>query len=103
VNEKLDIAQASLKMAESEVATFRTRMGKLQQRLSKDQRALLTAENQYRDRLAERNRLLLTIYQYTDKILGVDKTPVSVLSSPRPSAKLKFMLGITEKGRAGGD
>ena len=45
----------------------------------KDQRALLSAEAQYRDQLTERNTLLLTIYQYMDKILGVDKTPVGPL------------------------
>lgn len=38
---------------------------------------MLSTENQYRDQLTERNTLLLTIYQYMEKILGVDKTPVS--------------------------
>lgn len=38
---------------------------------------MLASENQYRDQLTERNTLLLTIYQYLEKILGVDKTPVS--------------------------
>ena len=47
--------------------------------MAKDQRSLLSAEAQYRDQLTERNTLLLTIYQYMDKILGVDKTPVSRL------------------------
>jgi hypothetical protein len=39
---------------------------------------MLANENQYRDQLTERNTLLLTIYQYLEKILGVDKTPVSL-------------------------
>jgi chromosome segregation ATPase len=77
VTDKLDIVQGNLRSAESELASFRTRVGDLEQRLSKDQRSLLAAENQYRDQLTERNTLLLTIYQYMDKILGVDKTPVS--------------------------
>ena len=77
VTEKLDDAQGSLKTAETEVTTLRTKVAELEQRLSKDQRTLLTAEAQYRDQLTERNTLLLTIYQYMDKILGVDKTPVS--------------------------
>lgn len=76
VSEKLDSVQASLRAAEAEVSTFRDRVNELEQRLSKDQRSLLSAESQYRDQLTERNTLLLTIYQYTDKILGVDKTPV---------------------------
>ncbi|KAI0062162.1 hypothetical protein BV25DRAFT_1886017 [Artomyces pyxidatus] len=75
VSEKLDATQASLSAAESELATFRSRVQDLEQRLSKDQRSLLAAESQYRDQLTERNTLLLTIYQYMDKILGVDKTP----------------------------
>ncbi|KIP04593.1 hypothetical protein PHLGIDRAFT_75685 [Phlebiopsis gigantea 11061_1 CR5-6] len=75
VTEKLDGVQASLKTAEAEVANLRAKVSDLEQRLSKDQRTMLTAESQYRDQLTERNTLLLTIYQYMDKILGVDKTP----------------------------
>lgn len=75
LSEKLDGVQAGLRSAEGEVAAFKTRVAELEQRLSKDQRSLLSAENQYRDQLTERNTLLLTIYQYLDKILGVDKTP----------------------------
>ena len=74
--DKLDLVQSSLSTAEADVASLRARSQELEQRLSKDQRSLLTAENQYRDQLTERNTLLLTIYQYMDKILGVDKTPV---------------------------
>jgi chromosome segregation ATPase len=75
--EKLDSTQASLKVAETELTAMRARMSDLEQRLSKDQRSLLTNESQFRDQLTERNTLLLTIYQYMDKILGVDKSPVS--------------------------
>jgi len=53
----------------------RTLLGELEGRLEKDQRTLLGQESQYRDQVTERNTLLLTIYQYLDKILGVDKTP----------------------------
>ncbi|KAH9994662.1 hypothetical protein BJV77DRAFT_994017 [Russula vinacea] len=75
VSDKLDLAQSSLNTAEAEAATLRSRVQELEQRLSKDQRSLLAAENQFRDQVTERNTLLLTIYQYMDKILGVDKTP----------------------------
>ncbi|EKM56179.1 uncharacterized protein PHACADRAFT_122431 [Phanerochaete carnosa HHB-10118-sp] len=75
VTEKLDAVQTSLKTAEADVTTFRTRVQDLEGRMSKDQRSMLTAETQYRDQLTERNTLLLTIYQYMDKILGIDKTP----------------------------
>ncbi|KAJ7713473.1 hypothetical protein DFH07DRAFT_1068670 [Mycena maculata] len=75
VSERLDGVQASLRAAEAEVGGYKKRVADLEARLSKDQRALLAAESQYRDQLTERNTLLLTIYQYMDKILGVDKTP----------------------------
>lgn len=81
LTEKLDLVQGNLRKAESELEGYRSRMGDLEMRLSKDQRSLLNAENQYRDQLTERNTLLLTIYQYMDKILGVDKVAVSCLSS----------------------
>ncbi|KAI6111402.1 hypothetical protein F5141DRAFT_1114485 [Pisolithus sp. B1] len=75
LSEKLDSVQASLKTTESELVTYRARAIDLEARLSKDQKQLLNAEAQYRDQLTERNTLLLTIYQYMDKILGVDRTP----------------------------
>jgi chromosome segregation ATPase len=79
ISEKLDDTQSGLKAAEAETASLRARVQELEQKLTKDQRSLMSAESQYRDQLTERNTLLLTIYQYMDKILGVDKTPVSPL------------------------
>jgi chromosome segregation ATPase len=101
MGEKLDGVQGSLRSAESELAVFKMRVADLEQRLSKDQRSLLAAESQYRDQLTERNTLLLTIYQYMDKILGVDKTPVStplfcvLVQSP---IHLHFFLFYQKKG-----
>lgn len=85
VADKLDLAQSNLSTAESDATSLRARVQELEQRLSKDQRSLLAAENQFRDQVTERNTLLLTIYQYMDKILGVDKTPVrlSLYHPPR--------------------
>jgi chromosome segregation ATPase len=97
VAEKLDGVQASLRTAESELVTFRSRIVDLEQRLSKDQRTLLTAETQYRDQLTERNTLLLTIYQYMDKILGVDKTPVS-FAQHEPRTSYSFTFLVLQKG-----
>lgn len=77
LSDKLDDTQSGFKAAETETASLRARVQELEQKLSKDQRSLMSAEAQYRDQLTERNTLLLTIYQYMDKILGVDKTPVS--------------------------
>jgi len=78
LSDKVDLLIANLKVAEGDAASYKAKTLELKQRLSKDQRSLLNAESQYRDQLTERNTLLLTIYQYLDKILGVDKTPVSV-------------------------
>lgn len=84
LSEKVDSLMASLKAAEGDVASYKAKAVELEQRLSKDQRSLLNAESQYRDQLTERNTLLLTIYQYLDKILGVDKTPVGIFCSAPP-------------------
>ena len=77
VAEKLDVVLANLKDKEEELGALKKRVNELEGRLEKDQRTLLGQESQYRDQVTERNTLLLTIYQYLDKIIGVDKTPVS--------------------------
>src|SRR6266550_43968 len=87
VSEKLDSVQATLKGTENEISNARARIHELESRFAKDQRELLSCENQYRDQLTERNTLLLTIYQYMDKILGVDKTPVSGHAVPSLSTQ----------------
>ncbi|TFK35474.1 hypothetical protein BDQ12DRAFT_668562 [Crucibulum laeve] len=71
--------EGSLKTAESDLVVEKVKVSELDQRLSKDRRALLNAENQYRDQLpvTENNTLLLTIYQYIEKVVGVHKTPLS--------------------------
>ena len=100
LSEKLDGAQADLRTSEGELAALKAKVTELEQRLSKDQRSLLAAETQYRDQLTERNTLLLTIYQYLDKILGVDKTPVSVMPpGSSPWQRLNFFGA--EKKRSG--
>jgi hypothetical protein len=75
-------------------------VNELETRLSKDQRSLLNAENQYRDQLTERNTLLLTIYQYMDKILGVDKTPVCPFSFALAHPTLIEHFFSTEEGQS---
>ena len=96
LSEKVDSLMASLKAAEGDAANYKAKAVELEQRLSKDQRSLLNAESQYRDQLTERNTLLLTIYQYLDKILGVDKTPVSIFCSSLGSSE--FAIIFSEKG-----
>jgi chromosome segregation ATPase len=78
VAEKLDVVLGNLKDREEELGALKKRLNELEGRLEKDQRMLIGQESQYRDQVTERNTLLLTIYQYLDKIVGVDKTPVSI-------------------------
>jgi len=98
--EKLDSTQNSLKTSEAELFGYRTKVNELETRLSKGQRTLLNAENQYRDQLTERNTLLLTVYQHMDNILGVDACRNRFLSftmhSPQRALFLSFFL--TEEG-----
>ncbi|KAJ2928159.1 hypothetical protein H1R20_g8932, partial [Candolleomyces eurysporus] len=70
---KLDDSLATLKSREAELAQVKARVGQLEERLGKDQRALLSAEGVYRDQVTERNTLLLTVYQYLDRVVGVEK------------------------------
>lgn len=81
ISEKLDSVQGELKKREVECEGLKGRVDELEVRTGKDQKSLQNQEGMYRDQLTERNTLLLTIYQYLDKILGVDKTPVSFFPS----------------------
>ena len=94
VAEKLDTVLANLKGREEELGVLKKRVNELEGRLEKDQRTLLGQESQYRDQVTERNTLLLTIYQYLDKILGVDKTPVSSSSRCLKNSKKKIVLVV---------
>jgi chromosome segregation ATPase len=94
VADKLDGVQGQLRTAESEVATFRGRVNELEQRLSKDQRSLLSAESQYRDQLTERNTLLLTIYRYMDKILVLIRLRCVFFSPPLSDRRLMIFYFI---------
>jgi chromosome segregation ATPase len=73
MSEKLDGVQSSLSTAETERNSLREKLKTLEGRLSKEQRELRNADQMHRDQLTERNTLLLTIYQYMDRILGPDK------------------------------
>ncbi|KIJ55762.1 hypothetical protein M422DRAFT_240378 [Sphaerobolus stellatus SS14] len=82
--ERLDSAQTRLRDAETELHTLRSKVNDLEKRLNSDQKALLANENTFRDQLTERNTLLLTIYQYMEKILGSDKIPRKSGSETKP-------------------
>ena len=99
VSEKLDGIQAALKAAESDNSSLKSKISEMEGRMSKDQRTLHNAESQYRDQLTERNTLLLTIYQYLDKILGVDRTPVCSF----PVVLFRLLTLNEEEGRSSRD
>ncbi|KAF8521673.1 hypothetical protein JB92DRAFT_3111011 [Gautieria morchelliformis] len=79
-----------------ELNAVRSRNSDLEQKSSKDQRSLLSNESQFRDQLPERNTLLLTIYQYIDKILGMDKSGRKG-GSQSLTDETSFMLGDKDK------
>jgi chromosome segregation ATPase len=79
ISEKLDSLQSELASIRAERDELRKKRDELEDAVGREQRGLMNKEGGWRDQLSERNTLLLTIYQYLDKILGVDKTPVGHL------------------------
>lgn len=76
-SEKLDSTQLSLRAAETELAACKQKISELEQKLSKSQRQLLQVETQSREQVAERNQLLLTVYEDMGKVLGSERNAVS--------------------------
>ncbi|KAH8919162.1 hypothetical protein BT69DRAFT_1337528, partial [Atractiella rhizophila] len=75
LTDKLDETTKSLRDAQTELAVAKERASALEHQLAADTKNLTKAEHQYRDQLTERNTLLLTVYQYLDKIAGSEWTP----------------------------
>jgi chromosome segregation ATPase len=63
----------TLRETQHELNNARDRLRHLEDQLNTDHRSLTKTENQYRDKLNERNTLLLTVYQAIDKVAGSDK------------------------------
>ncbi|GAA6023302.1 hypothetical protein JCM11491_006887 [Sporobolomyces phaffii] len=79
--DKHDLSTKTLRETQTELASARDRLRLLEDQLSTDHRALNKTENGYRDMVNERNTLLLTVYEYMDKIsAGPDRR--SAMSSP---------------------
>ncbi|KAJ2911777.1 hypothetical protein MD484_g8639, partial [Candolleomyces efflorescens] len=81
---KLDDSLQTLRLRESELSQTKVRIGQLEERLGKDQRALLSAEGVYRDQVTERNTLLLTVYQYLERVVGVEKVKKGQQAETKP-------------------
>lgn len=73
----------SLRDAQADLSAARDRLKVVEDQLNTDHRALNRTEAQYRDQLTERNTLLLTIYQYMDKMVP-ERSPVRPAPQPQP-------------------
>ena len=77
----------NLRTAQNDLISARDRLSVVEDQLNTDHKALNRTEGQYRNQLDERNTLLLTVYQYVDKVVkAVEKTPV------RPSLSIATLL-----------
>ncbi|GAA5934328.1 hypothetical protein JCM1841_004441 [Sporobolomyces salmonicolor] len=80
--EKHDMTSKTLRDTLLELTSARDRLRVVEGQLSTDHRELSRTENQYRDQLTERNTLLLTVYQYMERIAGPEKRKAGEHSSP---------------------
>jgi hypothetical protein len=80
LSDKLDIEQQARKSAETERETYRARVSELETRSSKSERSLISNEQRFREQVTERNMLLMTVFNYMEEILGVDKSVCHPLS-----------------------
>ncbi|EJU05899.1 hypothetical protein DACRYDRAFT_86834 [Dacryopinax primogenitus] len=74
LSDKLDMEQQARKAAEVERESYRARVNDLETRSSKSERSLISNEQRFREQIAERNTLLMTVFNYMEEILGVDKS-----------------------------
>ena len=85
LTDKFDQGARALRETQDELQAARDRLRVVEQQLSTDHRSLSRTEAQYRDQLTERNTLLLTAYQYLEKMVGPDRNspvcPIRLLSS----------------------
>ncbi|GAA5956818.1 hypothetical protein JCM21900_004350 [Sporobolomyces salmonicolor] len=79
---KHDMTSQTLRDTQLELTSARERLRVVEGQLSTDHRELSRTENQYRDQLTERNTLLLTVYQYMERIAGPEKRKAGEHSSP---------------------
>ncbi|KAH9815255.1 hypothetical protein DFH28DRAFT_969151 [Melampsora americana] len=70
LNENFEEQSKTIRQAQNELASAKDRIQTLEDDLSQDHKRLSKTETQYREQLSERNTLLLTIYQYIDKLVN---------------------------------
>ncbi|GAA5902534.1 uncharacterized protein JCM6883_001440 [Sporobolomyces salmoneus] len=86
--DKHDLSRKTLRETQTELSSARDRLRLLEDQLATDHRALSKTENGYRDMVNERNTLLLTVYEYMERIASADKrgamSSPSLRDSPKP-------------------
>lgn len=68
--EKLHTSQQQYQDALEEVTRLKDRLKEVDSRLMREEKGLNLSESQYKQQVTERNTLLLTIYQYMEKLVG---------------------------------
>ena len=68
--EKLHTSQQQYQDALEEVTRLRDRLKEVDSRLMREEKGVNMSESQYKQQVTERNTLLLTIYQYMEKLVG---------------------------------
>ncbi|PLW44874.1 hypothetical protein PCANC_10784 [Puccinia coronata f. sp. avenae] len=74
LNEKYEEQTKNLRETQNDLSVTKNRLQSLEDELASDHLQLNKYENQYKDQISERNTLLLTIYQYIDKLLNSGST-----------------------------
>ncbi|GAA6033614.1 hypothetical protein JCM8097_001485 [Rhodosporidiobolus ruineniae] len=90
--DKHDAVTKNLHTTQLELTSARDRLRSVEDQLSTDHRALGRAEGEMREQLAERNGLLLTVYQYMERVSG--KKAASSSSDPKPFTSDSKVFGI---------
>ncbi|EOQ99612.1 hypothetical protein E3P92_00594 [Wallemia ichthyophaga] len=68
--EKLHTSQQQYQDALEEVTRLKDRLREVDSRLMREEKGVNVSESQYKQQVTERNTLLLTIYQYMEKLVG---------------------------------
>ncbi|KAA1114519.1 hypothetical protein PGT21_011974 [Puccinia graminis f. sp. tritici] len=70
LNEKYEEQTKNLRETQNNLSVNKNRLQSLEDELTSDHLQLNKSEHQYKDQISERNTLLLTIYQYLEKLLS---------------------------------
>ncbi|GAA5943357.1 uncharacterized protein JCM15063_002923 [Sporobolomyces koalae] len=95
--DKFDDSSQTLRETQTELSSARDRLRLLEDQLTTDHRELSKTENNYRDMVNERNTLLLTVYEYMDRISSSSDKRKAMSSSLQDSPKPFSDFGVFHK------